>query len=77
MSEGISQPVSRIYASQYLAIVHQVRREFEKALEFASDTNSLGTIHSDRELIAAGLVIKSWALSKLGQPNNIVGDIKE
>ena len=77
MAEGISQPSSRIYSSLYLATVHQVRREFDQALEFASDTISLGTRHNDRELIPAGLAIKSWALSKLGRPTDVVEDIKK
>jgi tetratricopeptide (TPR) repeat protein len=71
LAERLSHPLSTALANVFMAMVHQLRREREKALHSASAAIRVSDEHGFPFFLAWGTIVHGWALSEPGREEGI------
>jgi predicted ATPase/DNA-binding winged helix-turn-helix (wHTH) protein len=77
LARELSEPPGLAHALLYAALVHQLRREDQKALERAEAAIAVSGEHGLVLYQAAATVIRGWALTEQGQHDEAIEQIRQ
>src|SRR5262249_29733749 len=77
LSEELSHPFTRVFASYHAARLHLLLREERQAQEYAEKAMTLATTQGFAQFAASGTVIRGWILAAQGHEAEGIAQLRQ